>query len=61
MKNTNCKLCENTGIKYVPNGADDYDMEYCSCPEGKRAEKAGAMKVLHVNFIESEGAPMLIR
>lgn len=30
----NCKWCEGTGIAHVANGFDDYDEDYCSCPEG---------------------------
>lgn len=50
-------MCDNSGITTIPNGADDFDYAHCSCPEGVRAEKAGAMKVLKVNFVESEGKP----
>ena len=27
----NCKLCEGTGVMYVPSGKDDIDSEMCDC------------------------------
>lgn len=57
MKTPNCLRCENSGIAYTANGQDDYDVSYCDCPEGQRAEKLGAMRVLQVDFQESEGTP----
>lgn len=29
-----CEWCENTGVTTVANSFDDFDTEYCSCPEG---------------------------
>lgn len=29
-----CEYCENTGIVTIANGEDDFDTDYCSCPEG---------------------------
>lgn len=43
---TRCIRCEGSGIYYRPNGEDDFDAEYCSCPEGRFAEDAEVMKVL---------------
>lgn len=57
MKTTNCLRCENSGIYYKPNGESDFDVEYCSCFEGQRAEKLGAMRVLQVDFQQSKGTP----
>lgn len=52
-----CNLCDNSGITTIANGTDDFDYAYCSCKEGKVAEAYSAMKVLKVDFIESEGQP----
>ncbi len=43
------ECCEGAGIVYLENG----DVEYCNCSEGKRAEKAGMMKVLPVVWEDS--------
>lgn len=57
-----CLNCEGSGIATIPDATgDDYEYAYCYCPEGKRAESCNAMRVLKVNFIESEGSPMIIR
>ena len=42
----NCILCENSGIHYASNGPDDFLPEYCSCPEGKKAEDASVGTVM---------------
>ena len=31
-----CRHCSDTGKATVPNGPDDYDVEYCGCPSGER-------------------------
>ena len=41
-----CNKCEDSGIHYASNGSDDFTPEYCSCPEGQRAEKASAIEIL---------------
>ena len=52
---TRCIKCEGSGIYYRPNGEDDFDHEYCDCPEGKRAEKGGVINV----FPESGTTPIM--
>jgi|TARA_R100001530_G_C4175822_1_gene117987 hypothetical protein len=31
-----CRYCEDTGIRQISNGEDDYDEEYCDCPSGEK-------------------------
>jgi hypothetical protein len=33
-----CEKCDGTGIMTVPNGEDDYDHDFCTCPVGEHAE-----------------------
>jgi len=33
MKLDNCRYCDNTGLRAVPNGPDDVDMELCECKQ----------------------------
>lgn len=51
METNLCKWCKNTGVVTVPNGADDYDMDFCSCPEGsikmQNAELQSALSGLY--------------
>lgn len=28
-----CNICEGTGERNVPQGEDDFDIEYCDCVE----------------------------
>jgi len=36
---TNCYQCDDTGKVAVPNGADDFDWEFCDCEAGRIAER----------------------
>ena len=33
-----CPYCEGTGVRHVPNGPDDYDLEECDCVTNKENE-----------------------
>lgn len=35
-KSMECASCGNSGVRYVPNGPDDFDIEFCSCREGDK-------------------------
>lgn len=28
-----CRYCDGTGVRYVPNGPDDFEKEVCECTE----------------------------
>lgn len=57
-----CLNCENSGVCYIPDyTGDDFEIAYCYCPEGKRAEANSVMQKLPVTFIKSNGAPVITR
>ena len=34
LPKTKCELCEQSGLIFISNGTDDFDVEYCACPVG---------------------------
>lgn len=58
MKNNDCAACGNSGVRVVMDGPDDVREEYCLCPLGVSMESG--RRILPIDFIESEGSPMLI-
>ncbi len=57
----NCKHCDNSGLRQVPNGQDDFDYEYCSCPEGIKLENSHILSELPVKWLTSLGVVNIIR
>jgi hypothetical protein len=31
MTRPNCRYCDGTGTRYVPNGPEDFEKEVCDC------------------------------
>lgn len=55
---SNCEFCDDAGITHVANGEDDFDVVYCACPVGVKAEKEGVIKKLVVYGAWSEPVPV---
>jgi len=34
-----CEKCNDTGVKLIPNGPDDFDKDWCDCPAGIAAQQ----------------------
>lgn len=43
MDQQKCEICDDTGVRNVPNGPDDFDEEFCTCEAGEAARDLADM------------------
>jgi len=36
-----CGRCSGSGVRTIPNGADDFDQDFCDCPAGDELYERG--------------------
>jgi hypothetical protein len=39
-----CGHCSGSGVRTIPNGADDFDQDFCNCPAGDELYERGFRK-----------------
>ena len=39
-----CGYCFGSGVLSIPNGADDFDQDFCNCPAGEELFERGFMQ-----------------